>query len=165
MASLLVACLGLAVDVLTKKWAVQELSDGRVISVWGNLIRLVLTYNPGAAFSAGSRFTVAISVFALVAAIVVFVVILRTRNWLWGLTLGLLLAGILGNFKDRILQPPAPLRGHVIDFIMLPNWPVFNVADIMINVAGVIAFILVFRGVSLRGERGQTTEPGSGTPQ
>lgn len=151
--------------MLTKHWAVRELADGRVVSVWGNLIRLVLTYNPGAAFSAGARFTVAISIFALVTAIVVFVVILRTRNWLWGLTLGLLLAGILGNFKDRILQPPAPLRGHVIDFIMLPNWPVFNVADIMINLAGVSAFILVFRGVSLRGDRGKPVEPGSGTPQ
>jgi signal peptidase II len=162
LVALLIAGVGLLADILTKKWAVAELSDGRTVSVWGELIRFTLTYNPGAAFSAGTRFTPFISAFALLAAIAVLVVILRTRAWVWGVTLGLLLAGILGNLNDRIFQPPAPMKGHVIDFIMLPNWPVFNLADILINVAGVSAFILVLRGVPLReapdGQSDQVTQ-------
>ena len=52
----------------------------------------------------------------------------------WAIALGLLLAGVAGNLTDRLVREPGPLRGHVIDFFMLPNWPVFNVADICINV-------------------------------
>ncbi len=156
--SLLIAGAGLLADTATKKWAVATLSDGQIKPVVGDLVRFTLTYNPGAAFSAGTRFTPFIAIFALLAAIAVLVVIFRTRVWIWGVTLGLLLAGIMGNLNDRIFQPPAPMRGHVIDFIMLPNWPIFNLADIFINVAGITAFILVLRGVSLRGAASGETE-------
>lgn len=160
--SLLLAGLGLLLDLATKKWAVSALSDGRTVPVWGELIQFQLTYNPGAAFSAGSEFTTAISAFAMFAALVVIVVIFRVRNWWWGVVLGLLLAGILGNLRDRLFEPPAPMRGHVIDFIMLPHWPVFNVADILINLAGVAAFILIIKGVSLRGGKAPASESANG---
>ena len=54
----------------------------------------------------------------------------------WAVALGLLLGGALGNVTDRLVRSPGPLRGHVVDFMQLPHWPVFNVADASICVGG-----------------------------
>jgi signal peptidase II len=61
---------------------------------------------------------------------------------------GLLLGGILGNLTDRIFREPSFLQGHVIDWIQLPNWPVFNIADSAIVIAAAIAMILTIRNIS-----------------
>ena len=66
---------------------------------------------------------------------------------------GLLLAGIGGNLTDRLLRDPGPLRGHVVDFLMLPHWPIFNVADMCINAAAVLILVQAFRGIRLDGTR------------
>jgi signal peptidase II len=79
--------------------------------------------------------------------------IARSRSWGWACALGLLLAGIVGNLIDRVFREPGPFRGHVIDFIALPHWPVFNVADMCINVAAVLILVLAVRGVRLDGGR------------
>jgi len=71
----------------------------------------------------------------------------------WALALGLLLGGALGNLVDRIFREPGPLRGHVVDFLQLPNWPIFNVADMCINVAAALIVIQAVRGVSIDGSR------------
>jgi signal peptidase II len=66
----------------------------------------------------------------------------------------LLLAGVAGNLTDRICcASPGPFRGHVVDFLELPHWPIFNVADICINVAAVLILIQAFRGVRVDGSR------------
>jgi signal peptidase II len=72
--------------------------------------------------------------------------------------MGLLLAGIAGNLTDRIFRDPGPLRGHVVDFLELPHWPIFNVADICINVAAALIVIQSVRGVPLRGSSTATPE-------
>lgn len=148
-----------ALDQVTKALAVDRLSDGDV-SVVGQLLVLHLVRNPGAAFSAGTQFTVALSCIAVVAVVVVLIVSLRAGSRLWALALGLLLAGIAGNLTDRLLRPPGPLRGHVVDFLMLPHWPVFNVADMCINVGAVLILIQAFRGIRLNGAR--LAESGAG---
>jgi signal peptidase II len=54
---------------------------------------------------------------------------------------------VLGNLTDRIFREPGFLYGHVIDWIELPNWPIFNVADSAIVIAAVIAFILTVKNI------------------
>jgi signal peptidase II len=132
--------------------------------VVGSLLQLRLTRNPGAAFSTGTEFTVAFSCLAVAATVVVLYFALRARSALWGAALGLLLAGITGNLTDRIVRDPAPFRGHVIDFLMLPHWPVFNVADVCIDVAAAVVLLQVYRGVRLDGTRSDhdREDPGSG---
>jgi signal peptidase II len=73
----------------------------------------------------------------------------RSTGWAWAL--GLLLAGIAGNLTDRLFRDPGPLRGHVVDFLQLPHWPIFNVADVCINVAAALIVVQSVRGVPLRG--------------
>jgi signal peptidase II len=150
-----VAAVALVVDQTTKVLAVRGLTDHAPVEVVGTLLRLRLLRNPGAAFSAGSSLTPLISVIAVIAVVVVVVLARRVGHRGWALGLGLLLAGVSGNLVDRLLRAPGPFRGHVVDFFELPNWPVFNVADICIDVAGAIFVLMLLRGIRLDGSRHQ----------
>jgi len=153
---LLFACVSVAmvvVDQLSKTWAVRRLTGEPDVELVGELLQLHLTYNPGAAFSLGTRFTVAITCLACVATVVVLWISRRVASRVWAVALGLVLAGIDGNLGDRLFREPGPFRGHVVDFFMLPNWPVFNVADICINVGVALVLLQILRGVNLDGTR------------
>ncbi len=133
----------------------RELTGREPVEVIGDFLQLRLVRNPGAAFSAGASLTPLISVVALVAALAVTFFALRVRHRGWAVALGLLLAGATGNLVDRIFRAPGPFRGHVVDFFALPHWPVFNVADICIDVAGGILLLLLLRGIRMDGQRHQ----------
>jgi signal peptidase II len=146
-----VAVVAWLVDLGTKVLAERELADRGPVDLVGSLLRLNLTRNAGAAFSTGRSMTPVIAVFAVVAFAVVLVLAARVRTTGWAWALGLLLAGIGGNLTDRVFREPGPLRGHVIDFLQLPHWPIFNVADICINAAALLIVLQSVRGVPLRG--------------
>ena len=121
------ALLVVVVDQVTKIWAVGALEGGPDRPVVGELLQFSFVRNPGAAFGLGGGATI---VFSLVAvAVVVALVRMSTRlvSYGWGVALGLMLGGALGNFTDRVFREPGGLQGHVVDFLRLPNWPVFNV--------------------------------------
>ncbi len=149
--------LGLAADQLTKLWAEQSLAGLAPQPFIGNLLQFYLTYNPGAAFSTGVRLTWVFSTIAIVATLVVLRFGLTARSRAWAIALGLLLGGVTGNLGDRLFRPPGPMRGHVVDFLMLPHWPIFNVADVLIDTAAVLIVILSWRGIRLDGTR-ETTD-------
>jgi signal peptidase II len=148
-----VALVAYALDLVTKVLAVERLSGRDPVPVLGELLQLTLVRNPGAAFSTGTSYTVVLTVVAIVAVGVVLFLSRRTFDRVWAFGLGCLLGGVLGNLTDRIFREPGPLRGHVVDFLQLPNWPVFNVADICINVAAGVIILQAVRGVSHTGER------------
>ncbi|MET3960382.1 signal peptidase II [Marmoricola sp. OAE513] len=148
---LAIGLVALLVDLGTKVLAVERLADGEPRHFIGSLLQLHLTRNPGAAFSTGTSMTPWISAFGCVALVVVLVVARRVRTPLWTLAFGLLIAGIAGNLVDRFFRDPGPLRGHVIDFLELPNWPIFNIADICINIAAGLIILQSLRGVPLAG--------------
>ena len=148
-----VAAVALTVDQVTKVLAVRELSDRPPVEVVGSILQLRLLRNPGAAFSAGASLTPVISVIAVVAVVVAVYFASRVGHRGWAVGIGLLLAGVTGNLVDRMLRAPGPFRGHVVDFFELPHWPVFNVADMCIDVAGAIFVILLIRGIRLDGSR------------
>jgi len=149
----LVAVVMYAVDLVTKILALDRLDGRPDVHVIGDLLQLHLTRNPGAAFSTGTQFTVLLSCIAIAAVLVVLWLSRRLGNVVWAVALGFLLAGVAGNLTDRMVREPGPFRGHVIDFLMLPNWPVFNVADICINVAAGLILIQAFRGIRMDGTR------------
>jgi len=66
----------------------------------------------------------------------------------WLIAMGLLLGGVLGNLTDRIFRQPGFLSGYVIDWIEIPHWPVFNLADSAITVAAVLALVLSLRNIA-----------------
>jgi signal peptidase II len=94
-----------------------------------------------------------LTVIACVVVVVVLRLLPKVHSTGWAAALGLLLGGALGNLTDRIFRSPAPFRGHVVDFLELPNWPVFNVADCCIVVAAVLIAVQSMRGVGMDGSR------------
>jgi len=147
------AAVVLVADVVSKLVVVAQLSDRPSVTVIPHVLHLTLTRNAGAAFSVGTGATI---LFTAVAVSVV-VVIIRSISSLasagWAVSLGLLLGGALGNLSDRIFRAPGPFRGHVIDWVELPHWPVFNVADSGIVIGGILAVLLSVRGIELDGSR------------
>jgi signal peptidase II len=85
--------------------------------------------------------------------IAVTVVARRVHSAVWALTLGLLLGGAAGNLCDRLVRPPGPGRGYVVDFIDYAGHFVGNVADIAIVLATVGMVLAVLRGISLDGAK------------
>jgi signal peptidase II len=135
------------IDLATKIWAVNNLSFRSNINVIGDFFQLTLVRNPGAAFSFASGATVFLTVFSLFVMTVILYYSLQITSRGWAVVLGLVLGGILGNVVDRIFREPGVLRGHVIDWMQLPNWPVFNIADSAIVIAAVLAMILTARNI------------------
>lgn len=153
------AVVVLLVDQLTKVWAVARLEGQPPIEVVGTWLQLVFVRNPGAAFSLGGGSTIIVSLLALV---IVAVLLLRARNlgsaW-WAVALGGMVGGAVGNLVDRIFREPGGLRGHVVDFLALPNWPVFNVADMAVVGSALLMVVLVARGIEIDGSRSTKEAP------
>jgi lipoprotein signal peptidase len=148
-----VAAFVLAADVISKAIVVAQMADHAPIRLLGGLLTITLTRNGGAAFSIGTSMTI---VFTAIAVGVVVYILRAARNLRsigWAITLGLLLGGATGNLLDRIFRAPGPFQGHVVDWIQLPDWPVFNLADSSIVCAGVLVVLLALRGIRLDGTR------------
>jgi len=150
---LTVALTAFVLDQATKWWAENALADGQPKQVIGELLQFRLVYNPGAAFSTGTSYTVVLTFVALAVIVVVIKMAGKLRSRGWAVALGLILGGALGNVTDRIFRDPAPFRGEVVDFIELPHWPIFNLADSAITVAAVLFVLLSLRGIGLDGQR------------
>jgi signal peptidase II len=157
---LAVAVAVLVLDIITEVVVVPNLSGRPPIRLLGGFLKLTLDRNPGAAFSFATGMTV---LFTLIA-ITVIAVILRSSRRIksigWAITLGLLLGGAAGNLIDRIFRSPGVFRGWVVDWIELPHWPVFNLADSAIVCGGVLAVLLSIRGIRLDGTREGGTREG-----
>jgi signal peptidase II len=130
-----VAATVLLVDQLTKLLVVQFLGAGPVHIVGGIHLRFFRNFaGPGGNFAGH---TVLISIFTVIAAIALIVVIARSRlDRLNAIALGLFLGGALGNGLDRFLRGPAPLHGGVVDWLSLSsNGASMNLADLSLNAA------------------------------
>jgi signal peptidase II len=139
---LAVAAVIVVLDQLTKIWAVSALSDGPV-EVIGTLLQFRLTRNPGGAFSLLTGLTPVLALLAVVMVVYIVRTTRRTSDAVMAYSLGLVLGGAVGNLVDRMVRSPGVLRGEVVDFIKVPNWPTFNVADCAITI-GVI--LIAVRG-------------------
>jgi signal peptidase II len=147
------AALVIGLDQLTKHLALARLDDGP-IEVVGSL-RLYLTFNDGAAFSLGSGRTVVITAIASVVAVVLVRMGWRADRPLWATGLGVVLGGAGGNLVDRYLRDGDGFgAGHVVDFIDLQWWPVFNVADVALWVGIGMLFLSSWREHDDGDERG-----------
>ncbi len=141
-----------AADQATKMLALERLTPHEAVPVVGDLLHLRLVRNPGAAFGLAGGLTVVFTAVAVVVIVAILRVAPRLRSTGWSVGLGLLLGGATGNLTDRVFRDPAPFRGHVIDFLELPHWPVFNIADMAIVSAAGTMLLLSMRGVSIDGQ-------------
>ena len=145
-----------ALDQLSKAWAVNALqprieSGEGPIYVVEPLLRLTYVENTGAAWGMGSGYTWIFTIVAVVVGVVIVRFARTITSTAWALALGGLLGGLLGNLIDRLIRPPGPGLGYVVDFIGLPNFPVFNVADMAITISAIAMVFLAWRGIPLAG--------------
>ncbi len=148
-----IAVAVLVLDIVTKIIVVATLSDRLPIRLLGGFLHLRVDRNPGAAFSFAPSLTILFSLIAITVIVVILRYSRRIRSTPWAVTLGLLLGGATGNLVDRIFRYPGLFRGWVVDWIQIPHWPVFNLADSAIVCGGILAVWLSVWGIRLDGER------------
>lgn len=145
--SLGIAFVILVLDLASKYWVESTLEFGQVIPLT-SFFNLVLTYNPGAAFSflseqSGWQRWFLSGVAGSAALLIIYLLTRYRHERLFCLSLSLILGGALGNLYDRITL------GHVVDFldfyIGTYHWPAFNVADSAIFIGAVLMIYESFR--------------------
>jgi signal peptidase II len=134
--ALAIAVAVVTVDQITKTLVVHHIHDR--VHLFGPL-SLTLGFNTGSAFSFFTGRAPVLAVVALVLIAVLLALAWRARSMVAVVALGLVLGGAIGNLSDRLF------RGHngaVVDFVELPRWPIFNVADACI-VTGIAIFVIL----------------------
>lgn len=137
---IVIAVTVIALDQLSKSWAVASLSDGSVVElVW--TLQFKLAFNTGMAFSAGSGSGKFIGAGAILIVAVLMWLAKDVHSTLHRVLIGVVAGGALGNVVDRLFRDPKGgsgfMSGAVVDFIDLQWWPIFNIADAAIVVGGI----------------------------
>ncbi|WP_082955169.1 signal peptidase II [Mycobacterium mantenii] len=137
-----IAAIVLALDVVTKVLAVKLLPPGQPVPIIGDTVTWTLVRNSGAAFSMATGYTWVLTLIATGVVVGIFWMGRRLVSPWWAVGLGMILGGAMGNLVDRFFRAPGPLRGHVVDFLSVGWWPVFNVADPSV-VGGAILLVVL----------------------
>ena len=126
------------IDQISKFLVLFFLGFERSINIIPNLLNLTLVKNKGAAFSLFSNATTFLTITSIFASLLLIILIFNSppRSYWNSIGIAYLLGGTIGNGIDRLF------KGFVLDFLELVpiNFPIFNVADISINIA-IICFI------------------------
>ena len=135
----LIVVLGVVLDQLTKLLVVNNLPFNSTISILGEVFGLRYIHNYGAAWSmleSHPEILIVIAVVILIAVVVLLFKTPRHKKWqrfCWALVI----SGAVGNIIDRVRL------GYVVDFLQLPHWPVFNVADCLLVVGVILICVLL----------------------
>ena len=138
----------LIIDQFLKFLVHHSMSLGQSIPLLDGMLKLTYVRNTGAAFSLFIGFSPYLSLIGLmvILAVIYFHYKIPVRNYYLQTGLAFMLGGSLGNLVDRIF------RSYVIDYLDITIWPVFNFADIMINVGVILIVFKLFarekKGVS-----------------
>lgn len=141
-----VVAVVIALDQLTKTWALRNFADGPTHVFW--TLEMVVAHNTGAAFSLFSGSGVGPLIGAL--AVVIIAVVVRSMRGIGGkptaIAVGLVVGGAIGNLIDRAFRSnDGFLHGAVVDWINFGWWPVFNIADACVVVGAIVLAICAFR--------------------
>jgi signal peptidase II len=148
----------LAIDQLTKRWALERLAPviiggpREIIEVLGPL-RFNLAFNTGASFSMGSDSGAIIGLVAIGIVVVLALVARKVESKVQLVLIGIIMGGALGNIIDRLTRvgeidpftgevSSGFMSGAVIDFIDVQFWPIWNVADMAVVVGGIALAVL-----------------------
>ncbi|AVM00973.1 signal peptidase II [Gordonia iterans] len=149
----LIAVVIYLADLLTKTLAVRYLDPAAPTEIIGDVVTLRLIRNSGAAFSMATGYTWVLTIIALAVVVAIVKFSGRLGSTAWAIGLGLVLGGALGNLTDRFFREPGPMRGHVVDFVSVGWWPVFNVADSAVVCGAVLLVVLTLLGFDYDGSR------------
>lgn len=137
----IIAIAGVILDQLSKRWVVQNFELGESITIISGVLNFTYVTNPGAAWSLFSENGDWLKWLSMLvsAALALYGWFVRIPHQWEAIGYGFILSGAFGNGIDRMLA------GEVVDFLQafpVTRFPVFNLADIWINV-GIICLLLV----------------------
>jgi len=167
-AFLLVAFSGAFLDLATKDWAFEHNPYGVDIPVIPGWFSFGKTLNPGVVFGMGPQaktFWLVVAVLAVPLISGLFLASLRKPRWLGTLTLGMILAGTIGNMVDRIRVGAVRdfLKFFYVDAAGVPHvWPLFNLADSYICVG---VFLLTLEMLVLEEKKKPSSAPKGGASE
>jgi signal peptidase II len=156
--ALLLAAAVVVLDQASKAVIVAEINTGDLVNVIGPL-DFTHSHNDGVAFGlagGGGIFVILLAAVALVA-LGAFIASAPESNLTW-IAGGLILGGAAGNLIDRIRI------GHVTDFILLPNWPAFNLADCAITIGVILLAVSLIWGEKESREKKRGGDAPEGEP-
>lgn len=130
-----------AADQLTKALVVSNLTEGEPRNIIGSTVTFDLARNSGSAFSRFRGYTPILAVLAIVITFLIARAVRQATDRWTMVGLVLVLGGALGNLADRLFRSPGFLRGHVVDFVSVGWWPVFNLADSCITIGAIILVV------------------------
>lgn len=138
----IITALGvIIIDQLTKWLTVAFLKPIGYLPLWQDILHLTYVENTGAAFGLlkNHRWVFMIVSTVAIIAMIVFMILQRSRSVLFNISIGMIIGGGIGNMIDRIVN------GFVVDFIdfTLINFAVFNGADSFVCVGAVLLFIYI----------------------
>ena len=144
----------IVLDLITKVLAVRYLENRPNIvlipAIFGEnagpLLQFTFFRNPGAAFSLGSSTTWVFTFLAFVIAFYIYRAGKKVVRLSWAICLGAMLGGAIGNLIDRLFRSPGVFRGAVVDFIQIPYWAVFNIADMGVSISAVVIAAMALFG-------------------
>jgi signal peptidase II len=153
------------IDQLTKIWVVSTMVEGQVTAVLPPVLSWHFIRNSGAAFSIGTEITWVFTIIQAVVSIAIVTQVGKVASKGWAVALGLVLGGALGNLTDRLFREPTFGQGHVVDFIALPNFAIFNIADTAVVSGVILICLLTLRGIGLDGRRSNEVRDGDDAPE
>lgn len=132
-----IVCVAI-IDQISKVVAVNVLEGQPSVDVLGQWFQFTLIRNPGAAFSVGTSSTWIFTTLQIlyIAAVAIFSKWLRSP--ISAIAAGLIAGGALGNLIDRLFRDPSFYLGHVVDFLSVRGFAVFNLADSAITIGVII---------------------------
>ena len=144
----------IVLDLITKVLAVRYLENRPNIvlipAIFGEnagpLLQFTFFRNPGAAFSLGSSTTWVFTILAFVIALYIYRTGKKVVRLSWAICLGAMLGGAIGNLIDRLFRSPGVFRGAVVDFIQIPYWAIFNIADMGVSISAVVIAAMALFG-------------------
>jgi signal peptidase II len=145
----------LVLDQISKHFVLDQLGPGstrREVEIIPGLLRLIFVRNTGSAFGLFQGGSDILKIIAIGAILLLAGYYARAaaRDRLLALALGLQVGGALGNIVDRFRH------GYVVDFINVPHWPTFNVADSAITIGvTLLVFTILFRDPNRDAQQGQ----------
>lgn len=145
-------------DQVSKSIVLRELGPNGshdVVTIIPGVLRLIFVRNTGSAFGLFQGSSDVLKIVAVVAIVLLGLYYARAaaRDWVMALALGLQVGGAIGNIVDRFRH------GYVVDWIDLPRFPTFNIADSAITVGVVLLiYALMFRDTNVPSEQAEPTD-------
>ncbi len=139
----ILAAIVVALDQITKLLTKNFMALSESRKIVGDFLRYTYIENPGMAFGIHIGNRTLFTVFSVLASLIIFVYLLRTRgdHKLVRWSLALILGGAIGNLIDRVV------RGSVVDFIDVGigdlRWPVFNIADMAVSIGMIVLIVVI----------------------